>query len=100
MTRRWCKALSGLWERRDNPVVWDIVSEALHAAEWCVSVRDAIEHAINTGQETEVFVYDQDGRPTIVHVRPVMRGGNVEILTHARPARYRLHQARPQVVSG
>jgi PAS domain-containing protein len=34
--RRWCKALSGLWERRESPAVRQIVGEVLAEAEGLV----------------------------------------------------------------
>ncbi len=151
--RQFNKALSGLWQRRHNPVVQEIVDEALAAAEqWltkpvpCLNaqgealwfgrftpdlhiltmnsppreyigvsqsemfgrslvdliskqnadiLREAFSQAIECGQAVETFAHDREGRPMVVHVRPVVRDGNLEILAYAHRAGYRLFQFAP-----
>lgn len=157
MRKRYCNALSGLWERRrtHTETVHTIVDDALGEAErwregvppgspfdtlWygrlsadlrilevsgpalreagvspeqapgrqldafaseanAPIVREAAGRAIETGQTTDAFLRDSSGRMMVLHVRPVVRDGQQEVLcfAHFLPP-LRLYQHEFQLV--
>lgn len=100
--RQWCKALSGLWEQRDNPAVAAIVSDALEIAEElacpCDTCRQrqalfaAASYARYSGEDTELMARDSRGQPVIVHIHPERQDGEFCLHITARYPQHRLYQ--------
>ena len=61
-------------------------------------IREAVAQSISTGHMTEAFIRDPEGKMMVIHLKPAVRQGQVEILAFAHYASYRVYQREPRLV--